>query len=846
MARNGAFENGLPLDPYSSDKGFQKVPDAVFRDASPGVSTKRDAWVYSFSRETLNESIDKFIDSFNAESSRGVRTFAELISDRGKIEWTLTLKKLALAGVQLKKSGDFRPSLYRPFTKQWLYYDELLNDKTSKTRVFYPDTGSSNRGLLVLKNNQRASFAVIATDLLPDNYTFEGVIHCFPRFTYEPASKPDEPQTSRVPGDEVVDGYHRVDNISYDAHARFQQAFGPLVTKDQIFAYVYAVLHSEQYREQFGSLLKKKAPRIPLAKDLQDFRAFAEAGQRLMDLHIGYESVKPYPLQVQTTTALGMDEWELYTVGDERMKFSTKNGVEDKTTLIYNSYVTLSGIPEEAYRYQLGRRSALEWVLESYYIQTDAASGIVNDPNAWSRKMGNPRYILDLLGRVIAVSLETMRIVDQLPRLPLDGETPVGVSPVGVVPEHTAQPKAPDESPREAHKDSRSPASPKDTKRSAASKKPAAPKQPQDPDAYEWLDFFHTLSEENRTGWRDWLMVEGVRAGLTLQSVGDLYGVSRERVRQIAAMQGVNIRQLREEQKQQQERHQRRVDQRIYAVSLEHPELTIEELAEWAEADEDAVRKALRHRRAVHELTHQDWSVRTTEEELIDGLQRWAAESNNHTGDSFTEWAVARGLPGKQTAMKRFGGWNNALRHAGLDHLVQDRGGLRPTMPDELLWAAVLQFFRDDVESYTYDGYEQYWKPRGLPSAGTIRARLGSWNDVKARIRELMRYAVAPDGTWEWAEAVLAVHPEQHPRNVASKEKSIEALREVGARTTGPLTVALYEEHRAPTHPSAAAVQSRCGLWINALHEAGLTDRMSTRAQQRWKEQERLKNREDS
>lgn len=846
MARNGAFENGLPLDPYSSDRGFQKVPDAVFRDASLGVTTKRDAWVYSFSRETLNDNIDKFIDSFNAESSRGVRTFAELTSDRSRIEWTLTLKKLALAGVQLKKSGDFRPSLYRPFTKQWLYYDELLNDKTSKTRVFYPDSGSKNRGLLVLKNNQRASFAVIATDLLPDNYTFEGATQYFPRFTYEPDPQRDESQTSGVPGDEVVDGYRRIDNISDNAHARFQQAFGPLVTKDQIFAYVYAVLHSEQYREQFASLLKKKAPRIPLAKDLQDFRAFAEAGQRLMDLHIGYESVKPYPLQVQTTTALGMDAWELYAVGDKRMKFSTEDGVEDKTTLVYNSYVTLSDIPKEAYRYQLGWRSALEWVVNSYYIETDEDSGIVNDPNAWSRKVGNPRYILDLIGRVIAVSLKTMRIIDQLPHLPLDGEEPVAFSPVAIVPDHTVPQEAPDESPREAHKDSQSPDSHKNTKRSAASKKPAAPKQPQDPDAVEWLDFFRSLQEDTKTAWRDWLMVEGVRAGLTLQEVGDLYGVSRERVRQIAAMQGVNTRQLREEKKQQQERHQRRVNQRIYAVSLEHPELTIEELAEWAEADEDTVRKALRHRRAVHEVTHRDWTAGTTDDELIDGLQRWAAESNNHTGDSYTEWAVVRGLPGKQTAMIRFGGWNNALRHAGLDHLVQDRGGRRPEMSDEVLWAALLQFFRDDVENYSYDGYEQYWKPRGFPSAATIRARLGGWNDVKERIRELMRYAVAPDGNWEWAEAVLAVHPEQHPRNVASKEKSIEALREVGARTTGPLTVALYEEHRAPTHPSAAVVQSRCGLWINALHEAGLTDRMSTRAQQRWKEQERLKNREDS
>lgn len=375
---------------------------------------------------------------------------------------------------------------------------------------------------------------------------------------------------------------------------------------------------------------------------------------------------------------------------------------------------------------------------------------------------------------------------------------------------------------------------------------PAAPKLPQDPDADEWLDFFHALSEEMKTEWRDRLVVEGLRAGLTLKAVGELYGLSRERVRQIAVSRGVSTRQLREEAKKQQDRHRLRVERYIYSVSLAHPELTIEELAEWAESDEATVRKALGHRRAVHEVSHHDWNGGVTDEELIDGLQRWAAESNIHTGDSFTEWALERGLPSKQIPMIRFGGWNNALRRAGLQHLVQDRGGPRPAIPDEVLWAAMLQFFRDDVEKYTFDGYEQYWKSRGLPSASTIRVRLGNWNDVKVRVRQLMRYAAVPDGTWEWGEAVLAVHPEHHPRIVVSKENALDALREVAAHTTGPLTVALYEEHRAPTQPSAARVQSRCGFWIDALNDAGLRDRMSTRARRNWYARQSSKNLKDS
>ena len=181
--------------------------------------------------------------------------------------------------------------------------------------------------------------------------------------------------------------------------------------------------------------------------------------------------------------------------------------------------------------------------------------------------------------------------------LPRDDAEPVEETPVASEPVLDAPQEAPDDS-----------------------LLPAAPKLPQDPDADEWLDFFHALSEEMKTDWRDRLMVEGLRAGLTLKAVGELYGLSRERVRQIAAKQGVNTRQLREEAKQQQDRHRRRVERHIYAVSLAHPELTIEELAEWAESDEATVRRALGHRRAVHEVSYHDWSGGVTDEELVDGL----------------------------------------------------------------------------------------------------------------------------------------------------------------------------------------------------------------------------------
>jgi predicted helicase len=195
-----------------------------------------------------------------------------------------------------------------------------------------------------------------------------------------------------------------------------------VVTKDDIFYYVYGLLHSPTYRSEFAADLKKMLPRIP---KVRDFHGFAEAGRRLADLHVGYESVAPYPLEevvVSTGSTDGeLDEYAFYAVTDKKMAHPKVRVdgklVPDRTQIQYNPRILLTGIPEEAYRYQLGSRSAIEWIIDRYYIRTDKASGIVNDPNDWSREHGQPRYVIDLLKRIVTVSLETMKIVDALPDL---------------------------------------------------------------------------------------------------------------------------------------------------------------------------------------------------------------------------------------------------------------------------------------------------------------------------------------------------------------------------------------------------------------------------------------------
>ena len=245
----------------------------------------------------------------------------------------------------------------------------------------------------------------------------------FPRWTYEKVSA-DDGLFAASSGEVDEYGYRRVDNITDEILAVYREKFEPQVSKDDIFHYVYGVLHSQQYREVFAADLKRMLPRIPLAASSADFQAFVDAGRTLADLHVNYETVDPYPLH-EFTHPLDVDEWELYRV--------TKMRWEDKTTrkaIIYNGYLTLSDIPAAVHEYRLGSRSGLEWLIDRYQVKTDKASGIVNDPNDWCREHDDPRYIVDLVKRVTRVSVETMDIVRSLPELPISSDLGSGRSTI--------------------------------------------------------------------------------------------------------------------------------------------------------------------------------------------------------------------------------------------------------------------------------------------------------------------------------------------------------------------------------------------------------------------------------
>jgi predicted helicase len=248
---------------------------------------------------------------------------------------------------------------------------------------------------------------------------------CFPRYLYveEGATADDDVQGDLLASGNDTGGRQRRDAITDEGLTHFRAAYpGEAITKDDLFYYVYGLLHSEDYRARFADNLSKQLPRIPAVKKAVDFWAFVEAGRKLGDLHCDYEQVEPYPVTIaqgDLRLANISNPESFYHV--EQMKFAGKRPNLDRSTVIYNANITMTGIPLQAYDYVVNGKPALEWVMERQCVKTDKASGIVNDANRYAiETVGNPAYPLELFQRVITISLETMKIVRSLPALDIE------------------------------------------------------------------------------------------------------------------------------------------------------------------------------------------------------------------------------------------------------------------------------------------------------------------------------------------------------------------------------------------------------------------------------------------
>lgn len=433
---SGSFQEFSPLG--SKEKKETTTQSPLFMTYSAGLKTNRDAWCYNSSLETVGESIKLAVAEFNSQVEKVLSTASCELSEREvrnlvdydstKFKWDSVNFRDVSQGNRLAYHERYlRESVYRPFFKQVAYFDKerRLNNSIYQLPRMFPEPGMENYGFYLHGINPMQPFVLLATDLIPCLDLFGKAGQFFPRFTYE---KLDENSGEgdaqgafdlgggKPTSDVVVNGYRRIDNISDDAFARYRAAFGADVTKDDIFASIYALLHSEQYRTTYAADLKRQLPRIPLPDTSEDFRKFVEAGEHLLELHIRYEEQPEYPLGEETV--LGDDgDPEFYRV--KKLRWGGKARTPDKSQIVVNDNITLTGIPDEAHEYVLGSRSALEWILDRYQVKTDKASGIVNDPNDWGLERGNPRYIVELIKKVAHVSVETVKIVKSLPRLTL-------------------------------------------------------------------------------------------------------------------------------------------------------------------------------------------------------------------------------------------------------------------------------------------------------------------------------------------------------------------------------------------------------------------------------------------
>ncbi|WP_254492544.1 type ISP restriction/modification enzyme [Bartonella sp. B1099] len=432
--RNSDFEKFLALgDKKGSDK-------KLFENFSLGISTNRDAWAYNSSREALANNMNHMIAFYNSEverfnvayghSNRKLRANAVndfVNTDTKKISWSSSLKEELVRGKFSEFENDcLVQSLYRPFTQQWLYYNRTFNERVYQMpRVFPMEQVVENRVIQVTGRGANSGFSVLMTKKLPNLHTMD-TGQCFPRYLYESAKLLENKEDGQVhlftnfaEGRKKA-GLQRRDALTDEGLAYFKAAYpGEVITKDDLFYYVYGILHSEDYCARYAHNLSKELPRIPTVKKVEDFWAFVTAGRKLGDLHMNYEEVEPYPVtykQGDPKTWVISDAVSFYRV--QAMKFAGKRGAIDKSTVVYNSNITMRNIPLEAYEYVVNGRSALEWVMERQIVKTDKASGIVNDANRYAvETVGNPAYPLELFQRVITVSLETMKIVRNLPKL---------------------------------------------------------------------------------------------------------------------------------------------------------------------------------------------------------------------------------------------------------------------------------------------------------------------------------------------------------------------------------------------------------------------------------------------
>lgn len=378
--RDTDYQTFIPL--ISKDKSDTQ---SIFALYSTGVGTRRDSWAYNYNRGIVENSMSKSVAFYNQCLADG----KTVKIDKRSISWSRSLKADLERGRAAQfLSANIRVSSYRPFTKQWIYFEKMFNEYRYKMPDFYPTPESRTLALCCTGQGSNSPFSALVTDYVPnDNFIEAGVV-----LPLEMPSKHSEQGATLFDDMEST-----VSNVTPWAIDLFEKTYGTKISAREVFAYTYAVLNSPVFIEKYSADLRKDIPRIPL---LKDFYNYSRLGEDLIKLHLNYEELIPFDGEAPEST-----------VKVEKLRFGSD---KNKTQINVRPGDVIKDIPLRAYEYLVNGKPAIEWVMDRYQMRVDQDSGIRNDPNEWDQLHGG-KYVSSLLRKVISLSLETCVIRDALP-----------------------------------------------------------------------------------------------------------------------------------------------------------------------------------------------------------------------------------------------------------------------------------------------------------------------------------------------------------------------------------------------------------------------------------------------
>lgn len=413
--RNEMFRLFTPI----GDKDDKKNKSTFFVPYySCGLKTQRDSWCYNSNLAKLKDSAKMQIEFYNKQRQLILDGYNKDVEYSQKINWSrAVLNDVFKNKIYDINECDYRTSLYRPFFKQHLLWYKPLNEMMYQMPKLFPTPNHKNLVICVSGIGANKPFTALITDYIPCLDLVEKS-QCFPLYWYD-EKEPDLLDLFNQGIDNKIEKYTRKDGVTdwILTQCRKQYGYKTQITKEDIFYYVYGILHSPDYRSTFEADLKKMLPRLPLVDSKEEFFAFSNAGRQLAELHLNYETIEPYrKCEIEFAPFTNKGDSMNYRV--EKMRFGKIDSkTADKSVIYYNTSIAIKNIPSEAYEYVVNGKSAIEWIMERYQVTTDSKSGITNDPNDWAKEHDDEKYIYNLLLRIINVSVQTVEIVKSLPKL---------------------------------------------------------------------------------------------------------------------------------------------------------------------------------------------------------------------------------------------------------------------------------------------------------------------------------------------------------------------------------------------------------------------------------------------